>query len=215
MTVPRAHTIANVSARGYDLISKIHDISPVIDTELVYNSTLGNGSVLVDFSAVESGAIYFEVNITGLTSSTLRGTANFTLSSSISGEYIQGGINAAGSPGIWIDRGHVRGFDNPYFTDKFSEEGIFGPSNNGSWSMSLVYDRSILEIFLNGAQTAGTVTFFPTRPLDTLAVYVGGIAETASSTVAAWGLKDTWAEQANSNGTVVGNITQVEHARRR
>jgi beta-fructofuranosidase len=207
--------MANVSARGYDLISKIHDISPVIESELAYNSSLGNGSMLIDFATVESGAIYFETNITGLTSSTLRGTANFTISSSVSGEYIQGGINAAGSPGIWIDRGHIRGFENPYFNDKFSEEGLFGPSTNGSWSMSLVYDNSILELFLNGAQAAGTVTFFPTRPLDTLAIYVGGIPETASSSAAVWGLKDTWADQANANGTVVGNATQVEQAMRR
>ncbi|SMR55465.1 unnamed protein product [Zymoseptoria tritici ST99CH_1A5] len=214
MSVPRSHHIANVSARGYDLISAIHDISPVIESELAYNSSLGNGSVLVDFSTVQSGAIYLEANITGLTSSTLRGTANFTISSSISGEYIQGGINAAGSPGIWIDRGHVGGFDNPYFTDKFSEEGLFGPSTNGSWSMSLVYDNSVIELFLNGAQAAGTLTFFPNRPLDTLAIYVGGLPDTASSSVAAWGLKNTWAAQANANGTVVGNVTQIEQARR-
>ncbi|EME80039.1 glycoside hydrolase family 32 protein [Pseudocercospora fijiensis CIRAD86] len=209
MTVPRAHTIANISARGYDLISEIHNISAVVDSELAYNSSLGNGTIMTYFGHVDSGAIYFETNITNLTSSTRQGTANFTISSSLSGEYIQGGIKVAGEPGIWIDRGHIRGFDNPYFSDKFSEEGTFVPAT-ASWDMSVVVDRSIIEIFLNGAQAAGTLTFFPTAPLDTLAIYVGGIDETASSSVAVWALRDTWAGQANANGTVVGNVTQLD-----
>lgn len=187
----------------------------MIDSELAYNSSLGNGTILTSFADVDSGAIYFETNITGLTTNTLRGTANFTLSSSMSGEYIRGGINAAGGPGIWIDRGNVRGFDNPYFTDKFSEEAVFGPSNNGTWGMGVVCDNSILEIFFNGGQSAGTLTFFPTSKLDTLSIQVGGIAGNASSSVAVWGLMDTWAAQANQNGTVLGNATQVEQAMRR
>lgn len=214
MTVPRAHVVANVSARGYDLISEVHNISAVLDSELAHNSSLGNGTILTSFADVESGAIYFEANITGLTSSLLRGTANFTISSSISGEFIRGGVNAAGGPGIWIDRSNIRGFDNPYFTDKFSDEGVFGPSLNGTWGMSLVCDSSILEIFLNGGETAGTLSFFPTRPLDTLSIQVGNIPSTASSSVAVWGLKDTWASQENSNGTVVGNVTQIEQSMR-
>lgn len=211
MTVPRSHVIANVSARGYDLISEVHNISAVIDSELAYNSSLGNGTILTSFADVESGAIYFETNITGLEMGAARGTANFTLSSSMSGEFIRGGINAAGGPGIWIDRGNVKGFDNPYFTDKFSEEGILA---NGTWGMSLVYDNSILELFLNGAQAAATVTFFPTSRLDTLSIQVGNIPSTASSSVAVWGLMDTWAAQANQNGTVLGNATQVEQSMR-
>lgn len=192
----------------------MHNISAVIESELAYNTSLANGTILTSFADVESGAIYFEANITGLSSSLLQGTANFTISSSISGEFIRGGINAAGGPGIWIDRAGIKGFDNPYFTDKFSAEGVFGPSTNGTWGMSLVYDNSVLEIFLNGAQSAGTVTLFPTRRLDTLAITIGGIPSTASSSVAAWGLMDTWAAQANQNGTVLGNVTQVEQAMR-
>lgn len=90
----------------------------MIESELALNNALGNGAITTSFADVASGAVYFEANITGLTSSELRGTANFTLSSSVSGEFIRGGINAAGGPGIWIDRGHVSGFDNPFFTDK-------------------------------------------------------------------------------------------------
>ncbi|KXT09844.1 hypothetical protein AC579_9292 [Pseudocercospora musae] len=171
-------------------------------------------TIMTYFGDVESGAVYFEAKITNLTSSTRKGTANFTISSSLPGEYIQGGIKVAGEPGIWIDRGHVRGFDNTYFSDKFSEEGTFVPSN-ASWNMSVVVDRSMIEIFLDGAQAAGTLTFFPNAPLDTLAIYVGGIDATASSSVAVWGLKDTWAPQADVNATVAGNVTQVEMSYRK
>lgn len=209
MTVPRAHSIANISQRGYDLISKPYQLETVIGEELAYNSSLGNGTILLNFADVYSGALYLETNITGLASTSRTGTANFTISSSISGEYIRGGIKVAGEPGIWLDRAHIRGFDNPYFTDKFTEEGTF-VSADGSWNMSLIIDNSILEVFLNGAQQAGTITFFPTAPLDTLSINVGGIPTNASSSVAVWGLRDTWAEQADVNGTVVGNATQVE-----
>lgn len=208
MSVPRANVIANVSARGYDIISELYNLDSVIDQELTYNKSLGNGTSLTYFGNVPSGAMYFEANITNINSYTLKGTANFTISSSISGEYIQGGINVAGGPGIWINRGNIKGFDNPYFTDKFSEEGFF-VEDDGSWRMSMLYDNSVLELFLNGAQAAGTVTFFPTRPLDTLSISVGGIANNATSSVGVWGLKDTWADQANANGTVVGNTTQT------
>ncbi|EME39733.1 glycoside hydrolase like protein [Dothistroma septosporum NZE10] len=220
LTVPRAHHLANISARGYDLISEIHNISAVLDKEVAYETNLGNGTVLANFDSatVESGAIYFEANITGLTGSTLQGIANFTIYSSVSGEYIRGGINAAGWPGIWIDHSNIRGFDNPYFNDKFSEEGLFTPAmnpvtglakSNGSFNLGVIVDHSILEVYLNGGQAAGTSSFFPMAELDTLAIRFGNIPGNASTTVGVWGLKDPWAEQANANGTVVGNTTQT------
>ncbi|KAI5358847.1 putative glycoside hydrolase, family 32, glycosyl hydrolase family 32 [Septoria linicola] len=210
MTLPRAHTLANISARGYDLISEIYNIEAVIDSELANNNSLGNGSIFSYFGDVPSGALYLETNITGITPSTRRGTANFTISSSVTGEFIRGGIKVAGEPGIWIDRGNLKGFsENPYFTDKFSEEGTFVPAD-GSWELKVVYDNSIIEVYLNGAQAVGTLSVFPSVQLDTLAVHVGGIAENATSSVAVWGLRDTWADQANANGTVLGNATQVE-----
>ncbi|GIZ49387.1 hypothetical protein CKM354_001241700 [Cercospora kikuchii] len=209
MTVPRTFELANISMRGYDLVSAPYNIEAVLDNELAYNSSLGNGSVISYFAdKVESGAIYLEANITGLTSTTRRGTANFTISSSVTGEYIRGGIKVAGEPGIWIDRGNLLGFsENPYFSDKFSEEGTF-VADDGSWDLKVVYDNSIIEVFLNGAQAVGTLSVFPSRQLDTVAVFVGGIPANASSSVGIWGLKDTWAPQADGNGTVQGNVTQ-------
>lgn len=218
LTLPRSHHLANISARGYDLISEVHNISAILDQELAYESNLGNGTVLADFANVESGAIYFEANLTGLTVSTLRGVANFTISSSISGEYIRGGINAAGGPGIWVDHSNIRGFDNPYFNDKFSEEGLFTPAmvpesglaaSNSSFNLGVVVDRSILEVYLNGGQVAGTFSFFPTAALDTVAIRFGNVPESATSAASVWALRDTWAEQANANGTVVGNVTET------
>jgi len=91
MSLPRYNYLANVTSIGYDMISTPYNLQPVYSQELAYNSSLGNGSILLDTSTVPSGSLYFQANITGLTSSTLQGTVNFTFSSSVSGEYVAGG----------------------------------------------------------------------------------------------------------------------------
>jgi len=205
MTVPRANVLANITAVGYDLISAPYDIQAIFAQELAYNTSLGNGTILLDYSTVPSGALYFEANVTGLTASTLQGTVNLTFTSSVSGEYV-----ALGSPvngDTWIDRGHTYAFDNPYFTNKFSGTGVYGGA--GVWSVSGIIDRSILEVFVNGGQQSATTTFYATRPLDTLRLGASGLAPNATVSVGVWALEDAWAMQADANGTVVGNVTQA------
>lgn len=114
MTLPRYMYLTNLTGIGYDLVSTPYELTPQIGSELASNSSLGNGTVLLDYSQVESGALYFEANVTGLTSSTLGGGVNFTFLSSVSGESIRGATNVGGD--TWINRQHIRGFDNPYFT---------------------------------------------------------------------------------------------------
>lgn len=204
MSVPRYNYLANISSVGYDMISAPYNIQSVFSQELAYNGSLGNSSLLLDYSSVPSGALYFEANVTGLTASTLQGTVNVTFTSSLSGEYV-----ALGSPvngDTWIDRGHTYAFDNPHFTNKFSGTGVYG--GNGVWSVSGIIDRSILEVFVNGGQQSATNTFYATRPLDTVRIGASGIYENATVSVCVWALQDAWAMQANANGTVVGNNTQ-------
>lgn len=204
MSLPRYNYLANVSSIGYDMVSMPYDIQSIFSQELAYNSSLGNGSILLDYSTVPSGALYFEANITGLTATTLQGTVNFTFSSSVSGEYVAGGSPVSGD--TWLDRGHTYAFDNPYFTNKFSATGEYG--GEGLWSVSGVIDRSIIEIFVNGGQQSATNTFYATRPLDTMRIAASGVYENATVSVGVWALEDAWAMQANANGTVVGNTTQ-------
>ena len=99
------------------------------------------------------------------------------------------------------------GAENPYWTDKFSVNGIYSGSENGTWAISGILDRTILELFVNGGEQSGTVTFFPDYPLDTLRIGANGIPEGAGVSVAVWGLKDAWASQANDDGLVLGNTT--------
>ncbi|KAH0040628.1 hypothetical protein KCU78_g1139, partial [Aureobasidium melanogenum] len=105
---------------------------------------------------------------------TLAGSLNFTFTSSVSGENIQGGTIPGGT--TWLSRRNTnRGAENLYFTDKFSSEGIYSGSENGTWTVSGVLDRTILELFVNGGEQSGTMTFFPEQPFDTLRIGAKGI----------------------------------------
>ncbi|KAF2024213.1 hypothetical protein EK21DRAFT_104821 [Setomelanomma holmii] len=206
MTVPRGHYLKDLPRFGLSLISYPWNINSIVESELASNDSLGNGTVLLDYSNVESGALYFEANITGLkTSDSLDGTLNFIFSSSVSGESISGGTFVS-SGDVWLDRGHTDGFSNPFFTDKFSATGLYN-EDDGAWRLSGIIDRSIIEIFLNGGELSGSTVFFPTRPLDTMALRVSGLNSTATVSVGVWALKAAWLDQANVNGTVRGNVT--------
>jgi beta-fructofuranosidase len=205
MTVPRGHYLTNLTRRGLSMISYPYNISAVIESELAYNSSLGNGAVFVDYSTVRSGALYFEANITGLTdSSSLVGTLNFTFSSSVTGESVSGGTFLA-SGDVWLDRGRSSSWSNPFFTDKFSYSGLY--DGNGAWRLSGIIDRSIIELFVNEGEATATSVFFPTQPLDFMTLSVKGLHESATASVGVWGLRAPWLDEADVNGTVVGNVT--------
>ena len=208
MSVARGHYIKDLPRQGLTMISYPVNMDAVIDRELASNSSLGNGSLLVDYSQVESGALYFEANITGLTSAdSLDGTLNFTVLSSVSGESVSGGLILPADSIVWLDRGKTNGFENPLFTDKFSYGALYNPNGDGAFRLSGIIDRSILELFFNGGEAAATSVFFPTRPLDTLIMRTGGLNKTVIASLAVWSLKATWLDQADSNATVFGNIT--------
>ncbi|KAF1977937.1 hypothetical protein BU23DRAFT_276512 [Bimuria novae-zelandiae CBS 107.79] len=206
MSVPRGHYIADLERFGLSMISYPYNISSVVDTELASNSSLGNGTVAVDYSAVESGALYFEANVTGLPDdSPLTGTLNFTFMSSASGESVSGGTFIS-SGDVWFNRGNTEGLaSNPYFNNKFSQTGLYDGS--GSWNISGIVDRSIIEVFLNGGQLSASSVFFPSQPFDLMILRVAGLNENASVSVGVWSLRATWLDQANINGTVLGNVT--------
>ena len=211
MGIPRGHYLADLERVGLCMISYPYNVSSVIDTELASNSSLGNGTLVVDYSGIESGALYFEANITNLTdASSLSGTLNFTFISSATGEYVSGGTFLS-SGDIWLDRGHTEGLvSNPFFNGKFSQSGLY--DGNGSWNLTDIVDRSIIEVFLNGGQLSATSVFFPTQPLDLMILRVAGLNDIASVSVGVWGLKAAWLDQANANGTVLGNLTTTDNS---
>ncbi|KAG9193636.1 beta-fructofuranosidase [Alternaria panax] len=207
MTVPRGHYLKNLPRQGLSLISYPSNIMSIVDSELASNDSLGNGTVFVDYSTVESGALYFEANVTGITGGpSLAGSISFTFQSSVSGESISGGTFLS-SGDVWLDRGKTDAFQSPYFTDKFTATGLYNEAE-GSWRISGVIDRSIIEIFLNGGELGATSVFFPTQPLDMMMLRVSGLNETVTASVGVWGLKAAWLNQADANGTVAGNTTE-------
>lgn len=206
MTLPRHNYLKNATRIGYVLVSEPYNIQSIFSHELAFNASLGNSSLLLDYSGLPSGALYFEANITNLSPSTISsGQVNFTFTSSISGEFVRGGTTVNGD--TWLDRGKTLAFDNPYFTDKFSSSSVYSGAENGTWTISGVIDRSILEVFVNGAEQSGTMTFYATRPMDTMRLAAGGVAENVTVSVGVWGLVDAWEGMADGNGTVRGNVT--------
>ena len=61
-------------------------------------------------------------------------------------------------------------------------------------------DRSLLEVFLNGGQNSGTMSFFPEGRLDSLVVGTEGLNEGVEVGVRVWGLESTWAGEGDGEG---------------
>lgn len=206
MTLPRINYLKNITRLGYDLVSKPFGLDKIYDKPLLQNDNCANTTVNVDYKDISSGAVYFQMNVTGIPVVNTTGTANFTFSSSASGESVSGGFYFGGDVPFWINRGKTNGFDNPFFTDKFSTNNLL--TKAGTWSMEGVIDRSILEIFLDGGDRSATNTFFPTARLDKLDISTGELNPGVKVSIAVWALKSAWAEKTTqSNGFVEGNRT--------
>ncbi|KAH7418133.1 putative invertase 4 [Cadophora sp. MPI-SDFR-AT-0126] len=204
----RSYLVSNATRTGWALISTPYDLSPILlPSPLITNSSLGNSSLLADYSSVSSGALYFRVNVTNLPPlAQATGTLNFTFSSSATRESVSGGFYFSGDNPFWLSRSNVLGFSqtNPFFTDKFSVGNVLNP--DGTFTLEGVIDRSILEVFLDGGRSSGTVTFYPEGVLDTVEIRAAGVNEETVVGVEVWGLKSTWAEQASEDGIVYGNV---------
>jgi beta-fructofuranosidase len=208
MSLPRHNYLKNITAVGYDLISTPYPLDPVLDSSPLAEKTMGNGSLLLDFSSVASNALYLDVNVSAIPSANVSGTAtlNITFSSSITGESLQCGF-FIGDQAFWLNRGKLLGFDNVYFTDKMSTAHPLN-STAGTFRLSAVIDRSLFEVFLDGGERSATVSIFPEKPLDTLLVKSIGLNAGVQVKAEVWALKSAWADEANKAGTVVGNVTR-------
>lgn len=210
MGVPRRTHLANVTRTGITMIQQPYNLVPIYDSPLAVNSSLGNGSVLLDYSSLSSGAIYFQANFSSIPNGTngaySQGTVNFTFSSSYTHESVSGGFFFGGDNPFWMSRQKVLGFGdtNPFFTDRFSVGNPVNP--NGTFTLEGIIDRSILEVFLDRGRNSGTMTFYPQGMLDTMVFSTAGLNEGVEVSVAVWGLQSTWANVA-TDGMVLGNIT--------
>ncbi|KAI1632514.1 glycosyl hydrolase [Biscogniauxia mediterranea] len=219
MTLPRENYLTQAPRVGLVMASAIYDISPVLeDGEALAEQTLagGDGSVVVDYAGVASGAVLVDVGVTGINTTlvTAYTTLNLSLSSPASGEALQSGFYFGGDTPFFVNRGLVRGFDNVFFTDKFSAADVYSsdPSALASWRMQAVVDRSIFEVFVDGGLHAGTVLFYPTQPLSLLTVAARDLPEGAQVSVSVRALKSAWAEYEDESGIVAGNATETANS---
>lgn len=208
MSLPRQNYLTKVPRLGWKLISRPYDLEPVLGETLATNSSLGNGTVVVDYSQVESNAVYFEANVTNIPSTGIPSTAtlNFTFSSVQTGEYVSGGFYFGGDVPFFVTRGGARGFENVFFTEKFSTNSLL--TDKTSWSVSGVIDRSILEVFVDGGVESATNTFFSNQPLTLMVLSAADLAEGMEVSVRVIGLESAWAKMKDDDGLVAGNTTR-------
>ncbi|KAL8806694.1 MAG: hypothetical protein Q9182_001222, partial [Xanthomendoza sp. 2 TL-2023] len=190
MSLPRYNVLANTTRGDYSLVSLPYDLSPLYSsTSSLANSTsLANTSLLYDYSStVPSGAITFNMTITSIPLANVTGTANFTFMSSVTGESIRGGFYLGGDTPFFLDRGGIRGFDNPFFTDKFSTNNLINVDTQ-TFRLQVVIDRSILEVFLDNGLRSATTTFFPDGMLDTVMISTRDLNPGVQVSAAVYGL---------------------------
>ncbi|KAH8681833.1 glycosyl hydrolase [Xylariales sp. PMI_506] len=210
MTAPRTNYLTNATRIGWVVVNELYDPTPILDSAL-NTSTIGNGTVTVDYSKVESNALYIEANVTGLNTTLLTSysTLNLTFASPVSNETLRSGFYFSGDTPFFIDRGSTDGFDNIFFTDKFSTADVYSdtPDSLATWRLQALIDRSIFEVFLEGGVHAATVLFFPTEPLTVANLSTQDLPGGTEVSIAVWSVKSAWEVYENEQGTVLGNIT--------
>jgi beta-fructofuranosidase len=194
MSLPRRNYLDKATRIGWVLGSAPYDLAPITSGSLLQRGNLLNDSVTVDYASLSSGALYFRVNMSYPESpvySSIPATFTFNFSSSASGESIKGGYYFSGdnAGALWLDRGGTNGFDNPFFTDKFSLTQAGPPL---AQVIEGVIDRSVLEVFLDKGHFSGTSVFFPKSKLDRMVIKTEGMAVGMKVEVGVWGLKGTW-----------------------
>ena len=205
MTTFRETTLQRLPLSNWALVSRPFNIESQFSRQLLSIPSIGNTGVTVDYSSVDSGAIWFEASITGSLSDAINGAINFDFTSSISGESITGSTVVNGLTSI--SRANTRGLISPFFTKSFTTYSTY--TAKGQWKISGLVDRTIDEVFVNNGVQNGNMVFFPTSPLDTM--HLSGLFLSKGSTLSlsVWALKSTWASQSNSDGVVLGNTSTV------
>lgn len=188
--LPRVHSLINLDGKWTVTQAPFEDLSPVRGRRLA-EERLGNDETTVDFADVDSNAISFNVSINGLVATDPAGQVYFNFTSSSSGEYLDGGV-VLDTGRFWMNRAGTKGFtraDNADFTSLFNTS--ISSLESGSFSFSGVIDRSVFEVFLAHGNT-GTMTFFPTAPLDSLTISAEGLDEQTKVSLDVWSLESGW-----------------------
>jgi beta-fructofuranosidase len=190
MTLPTVRHLANISDRGYDLITTPYNLDIMYDKVISQAVFPSNGSLSVSYATLESGAVYFEVNITSKTPNATTfssGTADFVFTASKTGESVCGGFVFDKSVSFWVDRSNIRGY--PSLSDKVSIDNL---GSKETWQIRAIMDRSILEVFLNEGESIATTVFFPEGRLDQMTFETKGLGAEIEVSAVVWSLKSAW-----------------------
>ena len=168
------------------------------------NTSLSSNGILN--AEIESGSAFLiDLNVTRLNTTGLANTAsiNFTISSSTSKENIKSGVFLAGDATQWLDRGGVHGFDNVYYTDKFSTALVL----SDTFDMQVVVDRSIVEVFSMTGERSGTFVYYLAEGfMDRVSIQSSGLNQDVVISARVVPLKSTW-----GSGVVMPNATSVRY----
>lgn len=196
MTLPRQVSLQKDLERiGYNLISypAILDIWKFNSNSLPNNPPVPPPVGVIasfDYSSAASGAVWFELDVSGLDGSA-SGQLVFNFSSSATQEYVVGGYHFSGDYPVWVDRASgLKGWKNDFFTDKMSSNVL--PRADGTFSVHGMIDRTILELFFNGGQLSATNTFYPQGKLDTLTIYLINASSNTKVSSSAWAINGIW-----------------------
>ena len=193
MSLPRHNYLVKEERIGWVLGSTPYSLAPVLGDELSYDGDFANKSVIVDYSNITSGAVYFSANISIPADAVVAGDAliNFTIASPSSGENIRSGyfFGGSNSGSAWIDRSKTNGYgqDDPFFTTRFSHADVTPIT-----CISGIVDRTILEVFLEEGRDSATTVFFPTEPFSNFSMATTGMPEGTTVEIGVWALGSGW-----------------------
>jgi beta-fructofuranosidase len=220
MTLPRQNYLVNTPNDGWIMVSELVDLAPVLDQklkDLSWNGDGSNGATVLDldFSGVDSNAIYVDINISGLDMSAKKSPASLsmTLLAPGTGETLVSGFNfgTAGDSTFSVDRSNLRGWPN---NDDFNKaklqakDAIAGSQKR--WQA--VFDRTSYEAYIDSGVHAGSILAYPTQPLTKLTLKATSVQPGTKVSIQVWGIKSAWKEFEDSLGIVHGNITTQQTA---
>lgn len=208
MSLPRRNYLTNITRLGWDLVSLPYDLSPVVGPSLL-SSSEANSTADVDFTNVTSNAVWFSLNVT-LPDAAIQNASLISADASINITFLpstkcsSSSGSGSDSPAATLTYFYAGltngalaltrpaassswGAENPFFTDKFSYT-LVDPLT----SLVGVFDRSMLEVFVNEGAHSATMLVFPDSPVGSMKVATGGLPEGTQVNLQVNGLESTW-----------------------
>lgn len=165
MGLPRIHHLANISSRGYDLISEPYPPIPL--TFAVASCPGGYVECIYGFGFSPSQTAYIDAQLLLQIDPAAKNEdkpldeVDFSFSTEFppQGGVIRGVITLGETTTFSPSRAEVDGFSNSNVTKEFSIH--TSPTKDGKWRLQMLMDRSLLEIFLNNGSHSATVAVYP------------------------------------------------------